>query len=330
MKKVYELIPIQMPVFTEQTIELELREPITVLAMGLYNFANECVQKIEQTCYKIEGNMVQLFPGKLDVPALSELILGVTTESGLGYFHFAQRQSKHLWECYADFGIPEGSLLNTYGFLNLGGKLMLISAAKFEVDTHTLRIPYSAVMNQIELSRKGLLFSMDITFDSNRFAPDDSSISPYLFLVDREKQNNLAIDSYKVEKVGEHFTISGTVNLQNITVFGNYCFGVEVNNQQRCYHLDCYKISEALFMDIHPYTNDRFVYQFYDCELFWFDREGVILRIGDESEKKTTLPLFGNYSFSKRLSEKDKKNWLESYNQFKKDWLHRSSYRVFE
>ena len=90
-----------------------------------------------------------------------------------------------------------------------------------------------------------------------------------------------------------------------------------------------YRTGKGLFDYIHPHTNDRFVTQNYDCELFWFDREGIIFRINKLATKKTNLPLFGDYSFDKRLSKKNQEKWDASYLEFEKEWIHRSSYRKF-
>ena len=329
MNKVYNLIKISMPKKEDNYLIFELKTNINIVSLGLYNHHNEEQKRIPVTAYSKDNLTLRISPLEIDMPNSGELLLGAETDDGVSYFKFPERQAQYFWESYFDYGIAPKAYLNTYVYINLAQKISFINSVKMELDTNILRIPYTAMMEEITLSRKEFSFKAVLSFDKIRFSPDKSKIKPLFSLVDHEVQDFISISDFIiVEKEGK-FNIRGNIKLPEGAHIGNYSFAFEVVMDGQTYLLNVYQIKKQLFDHIHPYTNDRFITQNYDCELFWFDREGIIFRINKPVRKKNNLPLFGDYSFDKKLSKKAQEKWDAKYQAFEKEWIHRSSIRKF-
>lgn len=330
MKKVYGLIKIDFPQKKGNYLEFNIKNTENIISLGLYSYQNVEVFKLPNDSYEIKEKSIKLCPLLFRELKGGDLLLGAKTEEGFSYFEFPERQKKHLWESYYDFGVPEFTPLNLYAFLNLGGKLMFTIGPKLEIDTNTLRIPYESIIEDISASKKVVTFKISLSFDISRIHIAKNQIVPVLCLVDNEQQENIEISDYEILEENGNFIINGKINLPEEASEGNYCFALEVSIVDATYLLDVYKISKELFMNIHPYSNDRFDFQGYNCEVFWFDREGVIFRINRESQKKATFNFFNTkHSFDKKLSEDEIEHWRKSYLDFEKEWIKRSSYRKF-
>lgn len=329
MEKVYDLIKIDYPVKREDYLEFSFKEELQIESLGLYSYQNEEILELIDNTYEIENNKMRLYPLRFSNFKGGEFLLGAITEKGLGYFEFSERQSKHLWEAYYDFGIPEYSAMNLYGFLNLGGKLMFTLGSKLEIDTNTLRIPFVGKVTKVKATKKAFDFELAVEFDNNRVQVAKDAVKPVLALVDNEQQEVITIQNYTVTGSNGMYAITGTIDLPENPVIGNYCFALETTIDGNSYLLDMYQITEELFHDIHPFTNDKVVVQGYDCEVFWFDREGVIFRIHEKTQKSAFGLFFGKYSFEKSLSAEEETKWTQAYADFKKEWIKRSSLRKF-
>ena len=329
MDKVYNLIEINMPRKEDDYLVLEFETGENILSLGLYNRHNEEQIRIPEIAYFQNGSVLKLRPLDVGMKMNDEVVLGAEVEDGLAYFKFSKRAMKYLWECYFDYGIADNSFLSTYVYVDLGGKICFINSTKVDVDTNVLRIPYFAVMEVISLSSEEFSFKFSLSFDKRRFSPDSGKIRPVFSLVDHELQSLVPISDFVIEEENGEFEVKGNVELPEDMFSGNYCFAFEAEEEGKVYCLNVYRVGRELFDDIHPYTNDRFVTQNYDCELFWFDREGIIFRINEPSRKQTNIPLFGGYSFDKRLSEKEREKWDRSYQGFEKEWIRRSSFQKF-
>lgn len=329
MEKVYDLIRIGLPVKQANYLEITLKHDIKISSLGLYSYQNEEILELTSDSYEIEDNKLKLYPLKFRNFKDGEFLLGAVTEKGLGYFEFSERQSKHLWECYYDFGIPEYSAMNLYGFLNLGGKLTFTLVSKLEIDTNTLRIPYIGKVIDLKATKKVFEFQLSVEFDTNRVQVSKNSLKPVLALVDNKQQGIIQLRTYEVTGDNGSYLIKGVIDLPQEPIIGNYCFAAETVIDGDVYLLDMFQITEELFHDIHPYTNDKVVVQGYDCEVFWFDREGVIFRINEQTRKNSFSLLFGKYSFNKKLATEEEARWATAYVEFTKEWIKRSSFRKF-
>jgi len=329
MDRVYNLIEINMPRKEAEDLVFEIETSERILSLGLYNHQNEEQKRIPETAYSQDGSSLKIQPRDVGVQNRDELILGAMTKEGLSYFKFSKRATKYLWESYFDYNTSEQSLLNIYAYVNFSGKVCLVNSTKMELDTNVLRIPYIATMKSISLSRRGFSFVFSLSFDEIRFKPNKSKIRPMLSLVDYEMQNFIPVSDFAIRDENGVFEVKGNIRLPDKILPGSYCIAFEVEKGVQKYILNVYRLKKSLFDDIHPYTDDRFTTQNYDCELFWFDREGLIFKVNGVSKKKTTLPLFGGYSFDKKLSEKDQAKCDASYQEFEKEWILRSSYQRF-
>lgn len=329
MEKVYGLIKIECPKKQEDYLEFALKEEFKITSLGLYSYQNEEILELTSDSYEIKDNKIKLYPLNFRNFKGGEFLLGAVTEKGLGYFEFSERQSKHLWECYYDFGIPEYSAMNLYGFLNLGGKLAFTLASKLEIDTNTLRIPYIGKVIDLKATKKVFEFQLSVEFDTNRVQVSKNSLKPVLALVDNEQQGIIQLRNYEVTGDNGSYLIKGVIDLPQEPIIGNYCFAAETVIDGNVYLLDMFQITEELFHDIHPYTNDKVVVQGYDCEVFWFDREGVIFRVHAKTQKSGFGLFFGKYSFEKKLDTDEEAKWTQTYADFTKEWIKRSSLRKF-
>lgn len=329
MEKVYGLIKIECPKKQGNYLEFTLKEPLKINSLGLYSYQNKKLFELTSDAYEIENDKVKLYPLNFRNFKSGEFLLGAITEKGTGYFEFSERQSKHLWECYYDFGIPEYSSMNLYGFLNLGGKLAFTFASKLEIDTNKLRIPYIGKVMNVKATKKSFDFQLSVEYDTNRVQVSKNNLKPVLALVDNEQQSVINLQNFEIAGDDGTYTISGIIDLPDNPILGNYCFAVETVIDGNVYLLDMFQISEELFHDIHPYTNDKVVVQGYDCEVFWFDREGVIFRIHAKTQKSGFGLFFGKYSFEKKLDTDEEAKWTQTYADFTKEWIKRSSLRKF-
>lgn len=329
MDRVYDLIEINMPRKEADYLIFEFETSESILSLGLYNHHNEEQGRIPETAYSQDGSKLKLRPCEVSLQNRDELMLGAKTIEGLSYFKFPKRSTLYLWESYFDYGNSDQSVLNTYAYINIGGKICLINSTKMELDTNVLRIPYIATMKSISLSRRGLSFEFSLNYDKTRFSPDRNKIYPMLSLVDYEMQDFIPVSDFEIKDENDGFKVKGNIRLPADVHLGSYCFAFEVEKGGIKYFLNVFRIEKILFDDIHPYTEDRFATQHYDCEMLWFDREGIILKINGASKKKTTLPFFSSYSFDKKLPVKDQEEWDISYQEFEKEWILRSSYQQF-
>jgi len=326
MDKVYSLIKISKPIKKGNTLVFKFDLSEKIISLGLYNRQNKEQQRIAETSYSQDGSALKIRPLDIGLKNRGELILGVETTSGLSYFKFPQRRALYLWESYFDFGVSNRSLLNTYAYMNISGKICFINSTKMELDTNVLRIPYIAKMESILMSKVGFTFEFSLSFDEIRFMPN--KIRPVLSLVDHEVQNLIAISDYVVEEEAGEFKIKGNLELHEEVFPGNYCFAFEVERGGKIYLLNVYRVRKKLFTYINSYVSDHFI-QNYDCELRWFGKEGVIFKVKGSSIEESNISTFGDYLFDKVLSEKEQEKWDVSYQGFEKEWIHRSSYYRF-
>ena len=333
MNKVYDLIKISMPKKEYDDLVFDFETNRQILSLGLYNDHNEELMRIPSSAYVQNGTTLKLRPLEIDVPNGGEFILGAEVGEGLAYFKFPNRNAKYLWESYFDFGISNKSSLNTYAYLNLGGKISFINANKVELDTNVLRIPYIATMESLFIDKveKKISFEFSLVFDEIKFSPEKGEIRPVLSLIDYEEQNIMQVSDFIIEEKQEGLVIRGEIEFSEDVFLGNYYFAFEVREGGQTYYLNVYRVRKELFNAVHPQVKNCFVIQGYDCELFWIGRESLVLSINKLISKRVNLPLFGDYSLDKRLSKKTKLNEkLEaSYQEFEKEWIHRSSYRKF-
>ncbi len=329
MKKVYELIPINLPVRTEEYLEFEIYTDQAIDYLGLFNYQNDELTRLPITSYVIESNKIRIWPNQIELNQREELLIGAKSGDQLLYFECPDRQAYHLWESFFEFGLLLETSLYQYVFLNLGGKLAIQVGPKMEIDTNIIRIPYIGTMTKLNVSRKYFRFEFTIEFDPHRFSVDSNDIVPVLELVSDIEQNTISISNYRIMETAGTYIISGELELNEVPQKGNYSFAVRIKHNLETYILDIYRITQNLFYDIHPYSNDRFEYKQMDCEVFWFDREGVILRFNEGIAKGIKLPLFGEYSFDKKLSDSERKEWENRFTEFQKGWTNRSSLRKF-
>jgi hypothetical protein len=335
MKKIFENLKIEKPIFSNNTIVLiakndKLLEKIDEFYWSINSKTPDI--SFSDSEVHIVGNIITLNYENHKFPPFKQFYLMGRISNMPVRFTFEEVETLLEYEAHFNHGWTDEKGLALDLSLNPFGNIKMEKIPKHILDSDMKNLPINRKIDELKIYRDKIVGKIVVEYDSKRISLDVDKVRPVFFEIRNDETRISRIHNFKTteekNKLIIDFEIKSIINLKENTY---YSFGIKYENLEENYSLLVYEVTQKVFENIHPYSKNELLFNNNILTVGWFDKEGIFFRRTQTKDlfKKYSLNFEKEYKF-KQIDRAGKNELEQQYNMFKIDWTKKSSYHNFK